>query len=919
MWWRGSNRCRNLARLSLFSLALVWVSCFEPDPVKNQGVSDDVQDTGSDITSQDTVEDTVEDIADTTSPPAPFCGDGICNGAENTVNCIDDCGTSCGDGACNGNEGSTNCPDDCGTSCGDGVCNPPESSILCPADCGTDCGDSVCNGNEGTTSCPEDCGSNCGDGACNGSESSNSCPEDCGVICGDGTCNGGESSTTCPADCGAICGDGVCNDDESSTSCPDDCGAICGDGVCNGGESSTSCPADCESNCGDGVCNGAESSTNCPEDCDSNCGDGVCNGSESATTCPSDCGTDCGDGVCNGSEDNLNCPADCGSDFSCQNNGWDCSGCASGESCVFGICAPTALILSTPGSNPTFVCPAGYSVAGRWQSADGALDGLPDGTDYQGFVVDDGWLYLCSAQPDKVFMAINVNDCTTSSNICDGTAQGDFHVGQTCGSGIHGYDRDNNPIQSGWLRLCVKDGQGVKVEVHADDCGNGALPGCGGWQPHGRWHTFPGDCDGGNTGVGSSGQLVKSGWMELCVDSNSRPPSDPGTLDDKVMAGYQGWFRAPGDGAGAGWFHWFSGGGSTAAAANFDLWPDMSELGPEERFDTQMTLPGGGPAQVFSSHKEATVRRHFEWMADAGFDGVFLQRFLTDIAVPGLLSFRNKVTQNVCVGATETGRTFTIMYDITGADPDTFVQQLKDDWTFLVDIMGVTQSPAYLRHNDRPVMAIWGLGFSDRPGSVEQAMDLINYFTNDAPPQYRVHLVGGVPYQWRTSNGDSKPGFESVYTSFDTVSPWSVGRYDSNTSFDSNLNGTAQPDMSYANNQGVGYAPVIWPGFSWANLHDGPLNQIPRNGGDFFWHQFKGIYDLDPQFVYVAMFDEVDEATAIFKAATSASELPTTGQFLHLGQDGTALPSDWYLRLTGAMKRAKIGQFIPSSTLPFAP
>ena len=41
------------------------------------------------------------------------------------------------------------------------------------------------------------------------------------------------------------------------------------------------------------------------------------------------------------------------------------------------------------------------------------------------------------------------------------------------------------------------------------------------------------------------------------------------------------------------------------------------------------------------------------------------------------------------------------------------------------------------------------------------------------------------------------------------------------------------------------------------------------------------------------------EATAIFKAASTDAQIPTTGTFLSLEADGYALPSDWYLRLAG--------------------
>ncbi|MBN2723346.1 MAG: hypothetical protein JXR95_04675 [Deltaproteobacteria bacterium] len=71
---------------------------------------------------------------------AIYCGDGTCNGSENTTNCSDDCGTLCGDGTCNGSENTTNCSDDCGTLCGDGACNGSENTTNCSDDCGVNLG-----------------------------------------------------------------------------------------------------------------------------------------------------------------------------------------------------------------------------------------------------------------------------------------------------------------------------------------------------------------------------------------------------------------------------------------------------------------------------------------------------------------------------------------------------------------------------------------------------------------------------------------------------------------------------------------------------------------------------------------------------------------------------------------------------------
>ena len=69
---------------------------------------------------------------------------------------------------------------------------------------------------------------------------------------------------------------------------------------------------------------------------------------------------------------------------------------------------------------------------------------------------------------------------------------------------------------------------------------------------------------------------------------------------------------------------------------------------------------------------------------------------------------------------------------------------------------------------------------------------------------------------------------------------------------------------------------------------------IDRNSGHFFWKQLSGIASEGGEMVYVAMFDEVDEATAIFKIA---KEVPVgASKFVPLDED---IPSDHYLWLTG--------------------
>jgi hypothetical protein len=69
--------------------------------------------------------------------------------------------------------------------------------------------------------------------------------------------------------------------------------------------------------------------------------------------------------------------------------------------------------------------------------------------------------------------------------------------------------------------------------------------------------------------------------------------------------------------------------------------------------------------------------------------------------------------------------------------------------------------------------------------------------------------------------------------------------------------------------------------------------------GDFLWRQVFNIKSLGMNTLYVAMFDEYDEGTAIAKMADSYLAVPSNQYFLTSSTDGTYLSSDFYLRLTG--------------------
>jgi hypothetical protein len=376
---------------------------------------------------------------------------------------------------------------------------------------------------------------------------------------------------------------------------------------------------------------------------------------------------------------------------------------------------------------------------------------------------------------------------------------------------------------------------------------------------------------------------------------------DPTTLDGKLMFGYQGWFGCPGDGSPLDtWEHWFRRGVPAAATLRVDMWPDVSELTESERCKTPLMLPDGQPAQLYSAYNPRTVDRHFAWLQEYELPGVFLQRFTVRLEDRSVLGFRDGVAGNVRAASEAHGRVFAIMYDISGHSRETVVDAVERDWAYLVDTLRITESPQYLRHRGRPVLAIWGLGFRDRAPTPEQAAELIDFFKNNPEQRYRVTLVGGIPARWRTLSRDSQTeeAWAQVYRSFDILSPWTVGRFRDDESIDRFYREEVAPDLVETNRLGLGYLPVVFPGFSWHNMNPTAASDpIPRRGGRFFWHQIERALQAGTTMMYGAMFDEVDEGTAMFKLAPTRDSAPAGVPLVTLDADGDHVPSDWYLQL----------------------
>ncbi len=379
-----------------------------------------------------------------------------------------------------------------------------------------------------------------------------------------------------------------------------------------------------------------------------------------------------------------------------------------------------------------------------------------------------------------------------------------------------------------------------------------------------------------------------------------------------VMAGYQGWFNCDGDGADRGWTHYSKNGMFEDGYCTIDYWPEMDEY--KVKYKTPFKFADGSPAYVFSSFDESTVDLHFRWMNDYGIDGVFMQRFFSVLTSKNRLNHNDKVLKSAIKAANKYGIAICLMYDIGSMD-DSRYQLVMEDWKHLVDDLNLTnqkEKTTYLFHNNKPLVAFWGISFIGREhGHIPEIVDIMDFFKND--PVYggcSIHL--GVPSRWRTLGTDTKgdPRLLEVIKHADVVHPWLVGRYNEET-YEAFRQDNIIGDVLWCKEQNKSYAPTVFPGFSWHNLKGDISNKIPRNKGEFMWKQITGAIESGAEMIYVAMFDEIDEGTAIMKCA---QEVPVGKSiFVPIEKE---IPSDHYLWLTGMAGKMLRGEIPFSKYIP---
>lgn len=400
-------------------------------------------------------------------------------------------------------------------------------------------------------------------------------------------------------------------------------------------------------------------------------------------------------------------------------------------------------------------------------------------------------------------------------------------------------------------------------------------------------------------------------------DISSRFPAYQGL----VMCGYQGWFRTPDDGSGQGWVHYGTDGRLDATHVHLDLWPDTAEYA--QTYPTLLTNGDGSVARVFSSWDPSTTDLHFRWMQQYGVDGVFMQRFFDVTRTPDNRRQGRVILANALTASKKYGRAIAVMYDLSGLRAEgENCDSIMQDWRELVDDLKLTSqgtNQTYLYNHGKPVVGIWGLGFPDRPYNLRHIgiEKLIDFLKHD--PQYGgCAVMLGVPTYFRTLDVDCLPDpyLHDVIRSADLVMPWMVQRFTPLLHREmERYDAQVKADLAWCKERQVEYVPCIYPGFSWFNLSKTefggvhPLDQIPRQRGKFYWNQISTAMAAGATQFYVAMFDEMDEGTAIFKCS---SHPPINGSFVSY----SGVPTDHYLWLTGQAGKMLRGEIPYTKEMP---
>jgi hypothetical protein len=369
------------------------------------------------------------------------------------------------------------------------------------------------------------------------------------------------------------------------------------------------------------------------------------------------------------------------------------------------------------------------------------------------------------------------------------------------------------------------------------------------------------------------------------------------TLSGKVLTGYQGWFRCPNDPVDEGWQHW----GRTAynqmdaSQVTVDMWPYLNDYEVDAVYPAdEMVYENGRPAYLFSSADKETVQRHFKWMRKYDIDGVYLQRFVNK-KHSGFYGADEFVLNNVREAAAREGRVWALEYDISSLYfEDSPFEVITNDWVWLTETLDILNDPRYLHEDGKPVLFIWGFSVPLREFSLEEANQIVDYFAAQD-----LYLIGGVHSTW-ADNTD----WYGHYQRYDQLLGWME-----RSSTDLNT------QKELLESWGMKILPHAWPGFSWCNLKmlAPGSSYTARSGGQFYWDRLTNALSCGADQIFLGMFDEYDEGTAIMPMSDDhPAAYSEWGQYIDNDGDDPFR----YLQLSSAAREILQGRRSLSAGLP---